>query len=274
MHSSQFLIVCFLSECISTDHIMLLHKYNWRLYCIRFTTKNYVLIFLVFIIKLFQIMDERSRPGLDAALHELGMLSTVTSSRKEYLREKLERQRQAGPPGSPPLSRSCERPLQPSQAWNMPVLTGSIESGGWGWSPPPSDNENNENTFRFDRLKAVPVRLGLLSVVEMNPQYIMNVDVSEHRRSCPARLAQLSAATHRQHHLKPYNIPWRREERVRTKSENEQVEPSVAPEPAALAPPPTPLFRSRSLEDVRSAPAELEELDEMSREIQRLHVNE
>lgn len=242
-----------------------------------------------------------SWPGLDAALNELDMLSTITTSRKEYLREKLERQRHHHPQagiisGSPPV-RSVERPLQPSQAWNMPGTTGSIEGGvGWGWSPGPADNEDNENKFRFDsssRLKAVPSRIGMigtgLNLLHMNPSLIpssigLDLDLSDgaHRRSCPARLAQLSAATHRQHHLKPYNIPWRREERVRTKSENADSEPQnsetseipVREAATELLPPTTPLFRSRSLEDVRSPPADLEELDEMSLEIQRLHVNE
>lgn len=240
-----------------------------------------------------------SWPGLDSALNELDMLSTVTSGRKEYLREKLERQRihannQAGTNSEYPSTRSTERPLQPSQAWNMPGTAGNLGAVGWGWSPEPADIEDNENKFRFDassRLKAVPSRIGVIpNVIHLNPGFIsslgLHLDLSEsgaHRRSCPARLAQLSAASHRQHHLKPYNIPWRREERVRTKSENadseaaptaEAAEMAVGEVPELLVPPPTPLFRSRSLEDVRSPHADMGELDEVSLEIQRLHVNE
>lgn len=59
---------------------------------------------------------------------------------------------------------------------------------------------------------------------------------------------------------------------MRTKSENADV-PEEEPKVPILVAPSTPLFRSRSLEDVRSPSAE-EDLDDMSLEIQRLHVNE
>ncbi|XP_065339037.1 uncharacterized protein LOC135938919 [Cloeon dipterum] len=203
------------------------------------------------------MMSETKPCGdVDDAIHELGQMSVDIDAPKPFcLRERLEKLR---------LLDRCERAaLHP---WNK----SSEEAAGVDCSRHDvGQGQENERQHQW------------LNLARPSPLRMFN---RLHRGSCPARLSQLSLNAHR--NLKPYSIPWRREERVRTKSENsdtldDYVDPWILPtimpklellDSIAVLPDPT-ILRSRSLEDVRSPSAE-EDLDDMSLEIQRLHVNE
>ncbi|XP_059475802.1 uncharacterized protein LOC132196884 [Neocloeon triangulifer] len=194
--------------------------------------------------------------GLNDAIQELGLLSgSRVTPRPTFLREHLEHFRLQG---------CCERAaLQPCQTWNLSGAESAVHGVCRGVC------QGQENHFRSRTLFCVaPTTLMGEFLASQNANLS-----TPYRRSCPAKLAQLSINSHRQHHMKPYNIPWRREERVRTKSENGDTPEEEPKVPLLLVAPTTPLFRSRSLEDVRS-PSTEEDLDDVSQEIQRLHVNE
>ncbi|XP_067011387.1 uncharacterized protein [Anabrus simplex] len=149
--------------------------------------------------------------GLDAALHELGMLSSVTDSRRDYLKEQMKR-------------KCC-------------------------------------------------INRQALNVLQMNTRFVTGVVIGH--RKCPS------------YRYKPYNSPYAREERARTKSENSSdVEvdwfcgSSVPQSVIASNTENTSLYKSRSLEDVKvNAGDETDdrptrEVESVSDKIQHLQVSE
>ncbi|GLG94545.1 hypothetical protein R5R35_001112 [Gryllus longicercus] len=157
-------------------------------------------------------MEEPIVSGLDAALHELGMLSSVTQSRREYLKEQQIRQ--------------C--------------------------------NVNRQ----------------ALNVLHMNTSFVTVVDIG--RRKTPSR------------RFKPYTLCSMREERMRTKSENSDVDADWFPKTSPTLTPVvsnTPdssgLYKSRSLEDVKVTVSNetdydnpTPEVESVSDQIQQLQVCE
>jgi hypothetical protein len=123
-------------------------------------------------------MAEERSPcvSLDDAILELGLLSSASSGlpKTMCLREKLEQ-----------LRMQSRAALQPSQAWNL----GGVEASQLGSCKGVSQGQENElEQSRW------------LNLAECSPKTISRLGLdlcSSHRGSCPGRLAQLSANSHR-----------------------------------------------------------------------------
>jgi len=121
--------------------------------------------------------EERAQcVNLDDAILELGLLSAASSGlpKTMCLREKLEQ-----------LRMQSRAALQPSQAWNL----GEVDASALACCKGVSHGQENE----LERNR-------WLNLAESSPKTISRLGLdlcSSHRGSCPGRLAQLSANSHR-----------------------------------------------------------------------------
>ncbi|XP_046406416.1 uncharacterized protein LOC124171314 [Ischnura elegans] len=211
----------------------------------------------------------------------------------------------------------------------------SSQNDSWRNHCHPPDGENTENSYSVKGGKLVKITESKtnvehgnaslyppclsevvrgsegLRVLKMNSQYMTGVSISTARASGfsfqPGNSYTKPINAHstpklgpsvpsvRLHHVRPYEIPWRREDRMRSKSENAEKEAAMklmdridvslnfpvidnfstsSAERCRRS-----LLKSRSLENVRLAEDEtsqlpVHEMDSMSNRIQHLHVNE
>ncbi|GBN68550.1 hypothetical protein AVEN_227865-1 [Araneus ventricosus] len=153
------------------------------------------------------VLDQTSSMELDAALHELGMLSKVTDSRVDYLNEKMRRKRTSNSLSSAPL---CVVQMNSKFVTKFSLSRNSCSE---------SDSEGESD----DRVCRSPKLSSKLSKVRMEPSVIFDkLRGSDAYRRRHARM------------YKPYDILWKK--RMQTEKDVTDILAAVT---ADRASPPT-----------------------------------
>ena len=211
---------------------------------------------------------------VDSALHELGMISSVTNSRKEYMRERS--RHRIKDPMSP---RFKIVQIDPTYVTGLSSSSPSKDPG----APFSCDTDSNTNTTRHSQ--SIQSRFG---TGYRDPEEEANI-----RRNMSCRITRMSRlrAGRYQRFRKPYEVPWRINQSLpeteMRQTENEYLLSKSNSSSPVKASSDTSLTRSRSLGNLdlaklslndflekKTSPAEKEEMERVSTHLENLHVTE
>lgn len=206
---------------------------------------------------------------VDSALHELGLISSVTNSRREYLRE---RNRHTRAKELTQSSRFKIVQIDPTYVTGFSSST-STDPG----SPFTSDKDSNRSAHSIE-----------FGTGYRDPEEEANI-----RRNMKCRITRMSRlrAGRYQRFRKPYEVPWRINQSLpeteMRQTENEYLLSKSNSASPIKAPSETSLTRSRSLGNLdiaklslndflekKISPAEKEEMEKVSNHLENLHVTE